>query len=193
MIEKELTFPDLDGNQVTRKFAFHLNRADLVEIVAKTQQKAGEVLAETPEEVLRQLGGGLGVYDFLKEFLGSAVGKRSMDNTYFDQSPETRAAFMRSEAFATLMEELLSDDGAKVQAFINAVAPKSLQEHLPTQGAAPKPIMEKRIQISDRGYTEAELLAMEESAFSKVVKDSTKKGNVPQELVAIAMKRHTLA
>lgn len=125
MIKKTITYKDLDDNDVTETFEFHLSRAEMAEMALAKEGKAGgfdvwvrTLINSQDGEVLTQT---------FKQILLSTVGKRSDDNRRFVKNDEIRNNFLHSDAYSMLFMELMTD-AEKVSEFINGVVPTNMRD-----------------------------------------------------------------
>ena len=122
MLKKDITFTDLEGNPVTETHYFNLSKADLIELQMSKQGGFQDWIqtvidAEDGPTLIREL----------KDIILMAYGKRSEDGKRFIKSPEDRAEFANSEAFAELFSEIALD-ADKASEFVNGVMPRGLIE-----------------------------------------------------------------
>lgn len=124
MLKKEITYKDLDDNDVTDTFWFHLSRAEMAEMALAKEGKEGgfDVWVRT---MINSKDGEVIVETF-KKILLSTIGERSEDNKRFIKNDEIRNNFLYSDAYSKLFMELMMDH-EKVSEFINGVVPKDMQ------------------------------------------------------------------
>lgn len=150
MLKKDITFKDLDDNDVTRTYWFHLSKAELSKMALAKEGKAGgfdvwvrtmiesqdgEVLTETFEKILL-----------------STIGERSADNISFIKTDEIRNNFRWSDAYSVLFMELMMD-ADKMADFINGVVPKEMRDDVAKQikdGAALSPALGPQARVEEK-------------------------------------------
>lgn len=137
-----ITYEDYNGETRTEEFMFNLNTAELTKL--RFSRKGGienylkSVLRDTDEPKLME---------FFSEILGTAYGKKSPDGRRFEKSPEIRAEFEQTEAYAVLFEKLFADNYA--QEFIIKLLPKKVQEQIAKEAAEGHVDMDKAFSVID--------------------------------------------
>jgi hypothetical protein len=200
MLTKEIEYDDLDGNKVKGTFWFHLSKTDLLEeaVDGSLQAKLERIVAgeASQKEIL----------ETFKEFLRKTIGERSVDGKRFTRTPEAVSAFLDSDAYATLLFELMSDAGAAAE-FINGAMPKDLNQFAEEikakmEGSQPavvdengftKPLSaeffghQEKDPLDPAGYTDAELLELDDDFWNAIV--GPVKPGMDKRLLGLAMKR----
>ena len=126
MLKKTVSYTDLDGNPVVEDFYFHMTQADIAE--AELGFQGG--LTEQLKMLLISKDQGAIMRTF-REIIANSVGMRSADNKQFIKTKETRDAFMQSEAYSTVLFEILQNPAAAVE-FIKGIVPASLAARVDT-------------------------------------------------------------
>lgn len=166
MLKKTITFPDLDGNDVTEDFYFNLNKAELAEL--ELSHKSG--LADHLRKIVDANDGGA-IMDKFKEIITMSVGRRSEDGRRFIKNEEITNEFLQTNAYSELFIELVTDADAAA-AFIRGIVPTDLKEavdkgekvtDLETADEVPAWIAE------DREPTKAELQSMTKQQMAAVI------------------------
>jgi hypothetical protein len=134
VLKKSITFEDLNGQQVTEDYYFHLTRANLVEMQMSTNdtyEKDGEVLEGMQAKMQRIIdaGDGAQIMATFKDLILSSYGKKSPDGRQFIKTPELRQEFEMSEAYSTLFMELCTDAQAAAD-FVNGIVPKGMDQEI---------------------------------------------------------------
>ena len=98
MLKKSITYEDFNGNEVTEEFAFHLSKADLIEMEA--ERRGG--LAAYLQHIIDS-NDGAAIINAFKDLLLRSIGKVSEDGKRFVKSEETiyqgqRCVFLRCGA-----------------------------------------------------------------------------------------------
>lgn len=128
MITRDITYQNLDGQTVTKKFWFQLTQA---EFVKKAMTEGGEAYLEKLQK-LSQLteadladGAGKLIMNTFEDILGDAVGIREGDN--FLKGTQIRNDFMYSGAYDSFFMQLINepDSGA---AFMKGIMPSNAQQ-----------------------------------------------------------------
>jgi hypothetical protein len=125
MLKKDITYKDLDENDVTETFWFHLSRAEMAEMALAKEGTEGGFDAWV--KTIINAKDGQTVIDTFKKILLATVGIRSDDNKKFFKSEQIRQDFLCSDAYSTLFMELVTD-ADKMAAFINGVVPKDMKD-----------------------------------------------------------------
>lgn len=123
MITKNITFEDLEGNEITQPFYFNVSKAELIKL--QTKEKNGL------DRKLRQIANNQdvnGLITTINEFIEMSYGEKSEDGIAFiKQKNGVRLVenFMNTDAYSKLFEELVSDPD-KLMEFIIGILPKDL-------------------------------------------------------------------
>lgn len=144
MLKKTITYPDLDGNNVTEDFYFNLSMAEVAEM--ELSQKGGFV--EHLESIIEAEDGAEIIKTF-KMIITQAVGRRSEDGKRFVKSQQITDEFMQTEAYSQLFMDLVTD-GAAAAAFVEGIVPKNLESEI----AKRKPV--ENVQLPDGGTPQSE-------------------------------------
>jgi hypothetical protein len=138
MLKKTITFKDLDGEEVTDDFYFHMSEAEI------TQLELSE--ANGFSEHLKKLIGsrdGKTIIEHFTAIILAAYGERSLDNRRFVKSKEISEAFQQTDAFSVLFMEMIGDSDAST-AFIKGMLPASVAAKL---DASPEAIQVAPVQV----------------------------------------------
>lgn len=119
MIKRTITYPDLDGNQVTEDLYFHFTKAELIEM------EATQDISSKFEKIVAGKAEGKEAIFLIRDFVQAAIGKR--DGNRFIKNQEIRDEFIQTEAYSNLLLELVGDP-AGAALFINELMPKDLQQ-----------------------------------------------------------------
>lgn len=118
MHKRDITYEDFDGNEITETFYFNLNKAEVMEIQAKYQHgtfgREMETAIETEDFPT--------IYAEVTEVVQKAFGEKSADGKSFMKSPERRAWFVGTNAYAELIA-LMGSDEKETQKFIQETLP----------------------------------------------------------------------
>lgn len=136
MLKKTITYKDLDNNDRTEDFYFHLTKAELVKLELSheggMQQRLIDIIGS---------GNGQAIMDAFEEILALSYGKRTPEGA-FDKNPKHFQLFKTSEAYSQLFMQLVTDSGFSAE-FINGIVPKGLAEE------AAKEIQNTKIQFEN--------------------------------------------
>lgn len=120
MIKQEITYKNLDDEEVTGTFYFHLKVQKLTEL-----ESSGEGLRDKLIRV-GQSGDGALIMRTFSEVIGYAYGVRG-DDGEFEQDEELSAKFLKTMAYEKLLEMMVLDDVFAAQ-FINGMMPKGMMD-----------------------------------------------------------------
>lgn len=185
MLKKEITYFDLDGNQVTETFYFHLSKMEVLELEVEFPGGLGEYLRR-----IKEADDGKKILAAFREVIGRTIGRRSADGKHFEKNEQIRNEFLGSDAYSELIFHLATDAKAGAE-FMNAVVPSDLQasvERLVANSATPAQEESKPKTLDD--YTDAELMGLSDAEFDDLLKN-VKGNNIPRRLLTIAMQRRT--
>ena len=134
MLKKTITFHDLDGNEVTQDFWFHLSKAELLEMEISTTGG----LKDSIQRLIDKRDGEAVMKTF-KDLILNSFGERSLDGLRFVKEDENGRPlykdFVQTEAYSELFTELVTDDKAAAD-FFNGVLPKEVAEAMAAEEAA---------------------------------------------------------
>lgn len=185
MLKKDITFTNLDGEEITETFYFHLSKLELIEM--EVEHPGGLVAYLTQ---IAEAQDGPKVMAAFREIIAKTIGRRT-DDGRFVKHPAYREEFMSSDAYSELVFQFFTDANAAVE-FVNAVVPVNLQEAAKTitkETVVELPQEEEPKKFED--YTDDELFALPVDEFKKIM-DSFKGGNVPRRLLTVAIRRRDL-
>jgi len=122
VLQKAITFKDLDGNDVTEIFYFNVNKAEIAEMEVSKRGGMSQWIknvsaTENAQEVMSTF----------KQIILMAVGRRSEDGRRFIKNQEIRDDFEQTEAYSQLFMELVTNAQAGAE-FIKGIMPKDLAE-----------------------------------------------------------------
>lgn len=125
MLQKTIKFEDYNGDQVTKDFWFHMNKADIAEF---KYRKDGSDMVDVISRIMTNENI-RGVLDILKEIARSAVGRKSEDGSRFIKDDEARSELFDTDAYSELMYELLSNPDYAAE-FIQGILPKDVAKQV---------------------------------------------------------------
>lgn len=127
MLKKTITYIDYDGNERTEDHYFNLSKAEVMEM--ELSEKGGmsamldNMIAEqNAPDIMRQF----------KNILLKSYGKKGPDGRRFIKSDDISIEFTQTEAYTTLLMELLSDEN-KMAEFIKGILPKDMNTNVPAK------------------------------------------------------------
>jgi hypothetical protein len=129
VLKKTIKYENVDGEQVTEDFYFHLTKAEIIETFM-----AGD--ANDMESRLKRIietNDSRAIMAEFKKIIGITVGYRTA-NGKFVKTPEYAQEFLSSEAYSELFLELMSETGKAVE-FINGLVPAQLRDEVSKQMA----------------------------------------------------------
>ena len=157
MLKKSITYEDFNGNEVTEEFAFHLSKAELIEMEAERRGGLAAYLQHIVDS-----NDGAAIINAFKDLLLRSIGKVSEDGKRFVKSEEIRNDFMQSPAYSEMFMELATDAGAAAE-FVNAIIPKGLGDQVAEIGAVPEPPQRKREDVERTPVKEPKFLTQAEA------------------------------
>lgn len=149
MIKKTLTYHGLEderGNQeeYIEDFWFHISEANLRKIVIIDGEGIEEKIAR-----LFRTNNRRAIYEFIEEFIDMSYGIRHEDGKQFVQTKEVLEAFKNTDAYGSLMADLLSSEES-ITNFLMGILPakyskeyQEYQEQKPDEVAASKERLSK--------------------------------------------------
>lgn len=171
MLKKTIKFSNLDGEEVSEDFYFHISKAELIEM--EMSHSGG--LSEWLRNVVADEDGKSIISEFKKIILG-AYGERSPDGRRFIKNQELRDEFEQTDAYSVLFVELVTNTDAAIE-FVNGVMPQGLVEEAAkiaaaanggesgTKNVEDQQVDEPRITIR---MTKAEVAQMPHEEFEKL-------------------------
>ena len=124
MLKKTITYTDFNDEEATEDYYFHLSKAEIVKL--ELSEKDG--LSEKLQKIIDSKDG-KGIVAEFENIILTAYGKRSEDGRRFIKNQELRDEFASSEAYSTLLFELVTDTDAAVE-FVNGIIPAGLTEEM---------------------------------------------------------------
>lgn len=125
MLQKTIKYEDYNGNQVSKDFWFHMNKADIAEF---KYRKDGSDMVDVISRIMANENI-RGILDILKEIARASVGRKSEDGSRFIKDDEARSELFDTDAYSELMYELLSDERNAAD-FIQGVLPKDVAKQV---------------------------------------------------------------
>lgn len=120
MIKQTITYTDYNGNERTEEYWFNLSKAELLRLETTTKGGFQKTLenAVASEDNYR-------IIEVFEDLIKHAIGMKTLDGKYFKKSKEFTEDFVQSEAYSTLLFDLLQD-AEKANAFIRGIMPNDL-------------------------------------------------------------------
>lgn len=134
MLKREITYKDLDDQEVKETFYFNLTKTEILDMELEHGQ--GGLDAWIRRIVRTDDHAGL-VAEFKKIILAS-YGERSPDGKKFIKSDELKRDFAQSMAYDQLFFELATSD-EKASEFLIAILPAEIQEEAKRLAGLPQP------------------------------------------------------
>ena len=112
MYECPITYTNFDGQTVTEPHYFHLNKLECVKLDAHYEGDGGLIahmknLIEKAKEKKSTVSDQI---EFVETLIQRSYGVRTPDGKKFLKSPELLSEFMQTEAYATLVYDILGGD-----------------------------------------------------------------------------------
>lgn len=122
MLKKEITYIDYNGDEVKESLYFNLSSVEQTRLFAR-YTKGGYKDLEEYAKHLMETKDNEGMVTMIEDVILSSYGEKSPDGRAFIKTKAVRESFEYSVAYATLFEELLTNE-ASMRAFFNGVIPK---------------------------------------------------------------------
>ena len=119
MLKETVKYTDYNGKERTEDFYFNLNEAEIVEMLAVSE----EDLAEKMKKIV-EANDGNEIMKTFKDLLLKAYGEKSEDGRQFIKEDGKRAkAFMETEAYNIIFMRLVTEPDY-ASAFVNGIIPQ---------------------------------------------------------------------
>jgi hypothetical protein len=122
VLKKTFTYKNLDDVEVTEDWYFSLNVSEIAELSFAYGGDASKFLQNIIDTQEKSK-----IFAAFKDIIGRAVGIRSDDNRSFLKGPEITQRFFGTDAFSSLLLEMITDANAGAN-FINAIIPSDLAQ-----------------------------------------------------------------
>jgi len=118
MLEKKITFTDLEGNERTGTFLFHMYQKEINQILF-----GDKGLLNILERAI-STGDSTAIMDVVDILIKKSYGRRAPDGISFMKTQEIVDSFIYTDAFSVLFMELVGDPtGTAITDFIAGIAP----------------------------------------------------------------------
>lgn len=141
MFKKNISYVDYDGNKRNDEFYFNLNKAELMTL--EFSYKGG--IAGALQQSLRDHDMKT-VMDIVTTMIKMSYGAKSADGRKFVKSPSVLEDFEFSEAYPTLLMDLVTNEG-ELDKFMTGIMPADLQADVRAQIAKQREAEEKNAKI----------------------------------------------
>jgi hypothetical protein len=182
MLKKSITYKNLDGEDITGDFYFHLSEADIAEMELEAKGGLETHLRKIVAEENRAE-----IIAAFKNIIGKAYGRRNEDGVRFEKSSEITKAFMETDAYSVLFISFFRDANSLTE-FVKGCLPKSVVERINAAPAALEqadvPLPAKKKDLVE--YSMEELVQLPKSELERLIRDT--KGNVPKEVLLLALR-----
>lgn len=186
MLKKIITYKNLDGDDVTETFYFHLSKAEITEM--ELSEEGG--LAEKLKTIIATNDRPTIIATF-KMLISKTVGRRSEDGKRFIKTQEITDEFMQTDAFSELFMELVSNTEAAAQ-FIVGVVPADISDKLTEVATREiKGIEDVQLPSEEKtfdDFTDDELLEMSDEDYH-ALRLKIKGNNIPKRILLIGQRR----
>lgn len=119
MLRKIITYTDYNGSERKEAFYFNLSKAELLEM-----QMTAEGGMDGMLQSIIDTKDNAKLFNLFKTLIQKSYGVKSEDGRRFIKTAALTEAFMQSEAYTTLLLELMGDDAANaVAAFVKGIMP----------------------------------------------------------------------
>lgn len=120
MLKKIIEYTDYNGNVRKETFYFNMSKAELIEQEMSVNGGYSEMVQRITEAQDMPT-----LMKLIRELILSAYGEKSADGKRFIKSKELSEAFSQTEAYSSLMMELMTDSKAAAQ-FVVGIMPSDL-------------------------------------------------------------------
>lgn len=125
MLKKTIKFQDLDDNEVTEDFYFHMSKAELIEWELSEEGGYTAHLERALEKSKK--GDSREIANLLRTLITRSIGVRSADNREFDrQDGAVARRFVQTDAYSVLFEEL-GESATAAADFLEALVPTKVR------------------------------------------------------------------
>lgn len=121
MLKKDITFENIDGEEVTETFYFNLNKAEMAEMELRFGEKG---LEEHFKNAVATKDRGT-ILDLYKYILTSTIGRR--EGNLFVKNEKITSEFLHSGAYSQMFVDLFNDP-AQIIEFFRGVLPNSMKD-----------------------------------------------------------------
>lgn len=125
MLKRTITFKDLNGENLTEDHYFHLNKAEITQLLVTDKGYTLDKLIER----LKVERKGREIMNIFNELMEMSYGRPSPDGRKFEKSKEMWEDFKATEAYSIIFMELVSS-GKKAADFINAIIPQDISNEI---------------------------------------------------------------
>jgi hypothetical protein len=122
VLRKTIAYTDLDGDEVSEDFYFHISAAEALRL-----ESSEDVGLSAKLQAIVASNDKRRIIEAFEYFIRTTFGVRSADGKRFIKTPEAAEEFMQSEAYSALLLELITDINAAAE-FVQGVLPKGLAE-----------------------------------------------------------------
>ncbi len=122
MLKKEITYVDYNGDKVTESLYFNLSTVEQTRLFARYTTGGYKDLEEYAKHLMDKKDNA-GMVTLVEDVILSSYGEKSPDGRAFVKTKAVREKFEYSMAYASLFEELLTNEES-MRAFFNGVIPK---------------------------------------------------------------------
>jgi hypothetical protein len=123
MIIRTITYTNFDDEEVTKSYAFHLSKTDLVELEVSEQEGFKEMIENIVKTNDRKA-----LVEQFKRIVLMAYGVREGDR--FIKNDQLREEFSQTPAYEALFMELATQEGKAVE-FLTGCLPKDMRGDIP--------------------------------------------------------------
>lgn len=140
MIKRTINYIDFNGNQRTEDAYFNMTKTELIafsfdmpDAITDAAKNTNNVDLEAAGTKLVEKMGTSGIFNFVKDLVFKAYGKKSEDGRRFVKSEEMATEFTQTLAYDEFMIDLFSDD-KKAAEFINGIIPADMAKQISGNG-----------------------------------------------------------
>lgn len=120
MIKKTISYTDYDGVDRKEDFYFNISKSELTKMNANVEGGLEKLITQ-----IIDAKDGKRIMELFDDLIYRSYGVKTPDGKRFIKSKEVKDAFVESEAYEVLFEELCTD-ADKAAEFVNGILPKNL-------------------------------------------------------------------
>ena len=158
MIKQTITYHDLEGQQVTEDFYFHMNKAEVAKLFIYNN-------ADDPEAWLNEITtskDGKVIVDTFESIVRMAYGVKDENGKRFKKGEEVWLDFYESDAYSEFFVKLVTDATFAAE-FVNGIMPASLRAEATAElgELTKRPVEDVELPVRDYStLTQEELVAL---------------------------------
>lgn len=185
MLKQTIKYKDLNENDITEDFYFHLNKAELAKMILTH----GEGIEDWLQTIIDSKDGQL-IIDTFEEIVKAAYGVRSENGTRFIKDEEHWLNFFQSDAYSEFFMKLVTDAGF-ASTFVTGLVPSTLSEQVAKemQDVNLPELQKPDIPKDPKNLTPEHIMMMDDEQFAKLDSDRSVLVAMPSETLLAMYQR----